>query len=180
MKPAAFATRLAADRPEASIPPEKKPWGASEALIEASRCLYCYNAPCSRGCPAGVDVPEFIRSIRSGAYRAADRMVLSANALAESCGCVCPTEMLCVGECVLSRIDGQQPIAIGRLQRFAAGWARPSNDALRQHYTLETFYRFHLTDNLAITPDLQLILNPSLAPAEDALWVGALRVRSTF
>ncbi|CTQ56560.1 Carbohydrate-selective porin [Roseibium album] len=63
---------------------------------------------------------------------------------------------------------------------LALGWARPSIDSLEQQYTLEAFYRFHLTDNLAITPDAQLIINPALTPAEEALWTGDLRVRSTF
>jgi len=113
--------------PDARGPRAEPPWSAHAALIEASRCLYCFNAPCSRACPAGVDVAEFIRSIRTGALRSAARLVLSANALGETCGCVCPTEMLCVGECVLGAIDGQQPIAIGHLQRFALHWARSRN-----------------------------------------------------
>jgi glutamate synthase (NADPH/NADH) small chain len=116
--------RLPAERAETAIATHERAWGTREVLLEAQRCLYCHNAPCSRGCPAGVDVPEFIRSLRTGAWKAAARLVLSANALAETCGCVCPTEMLCVGECVLPRIDGQAPIAIHRLQRFIANWAR--------------------------------------------------------
>lgn len=108
----------------AAITEKARLWSESEVRFEAARCLYCYNAPCARGCPAGVDVAEFIRSIRSGAYRAAARLVLSANVLGETCGCVCPTKMLCEGECVLPQIDGQAPIAIGRLQRFVIHWAR--------------------------------------------------------
>ncbi len=102
----------------------ERPFGAAEALTEAARCLYCYDAPCVMGCPAGVDVPEFIRSLRTGAWRAAARLLIKANPLGESCGCVCPTVVLCEGECVLPRIDGQAPVAIHRLQRFILRWAR--------------------------------------------------------
>jgi len=111
--------------PQSALPPTQPPdaWTLAEATIEASRCLYCHEAPCSLACPAGVDVAEFVRSIRTGALRSAARLVLAANALGESCGCVCPTETLCEGECVLARLD-QRPIAIGRLQRFALHWAR--------------------------------------------------------
>ena len=112
-------------RPGAAPPRRANgPWTESHARVEAARCLYCFDAPCSRACPAGVDVPEFIRSLNTGAYRAAARLVLSANALAETCGCVCPVQQLCVGACVLAGIRGQSPIAIHRLQRFVAHWAR--------------------------------------------------------
>ena len=119
-----YATRLDGNRPEQHVPPDEAPMTQAEALVEAGRCLYCHDAPCSRGCPASVDVPEFIHSIRTGAFRASARLVLSANALGESCGCVCPTSILCAGECILPRLDGQQPIAINRLQRFVTHWAR--------------------------------------------------------
>ncbi len=124
MQPISYANRLGASRPELSIPEDKRPWTEVEALFEAGRCLYCHDAPCSQRCPAGVDVPEFIRSIRTGSYKAAARLLLTVNRLAETCGCVCPTEVLCRGECVLPHIDGQQPIAINRLQRFVVQWAR--------------------------------------------------------
>ena len=119
-----FSSRLDGDRAERRIAPGERALTEAEALVEATRCLYCFDAPCSRGCPASVDVPEFIHSIRTRAYKAAARLVLAANALGESCGCVCPTAILCAGDCVLPQLDGQRPIAIHRLQRFVTRWAR--------------------------------------------------------
>ena len=78
-----FSSRLATERTERAIPPDEGPWTESEAHVEASRCLYCFNAPCARACPAGVDVAEFVRSIRTGAFASAARLVLSANVLAD-------------------------------------------------------------------------------------------------
>jgi len=70
---------------------------------------------------------------------------------------------------------------------FGGGWARPSSRAqapaggtLRDQYTFELFYRLEVIDNVAVTPDIQLIINPSLRPSADTLWVGGLRIRATF
>lgn len=60
------------------------------------------------------------------------------------------------------------------------GWSEPANDALRDQITAEAFYRFQVTPNLAITPDLQVIWHPSLYPSEDLLVVTSLRARTTF
>jgi len=115
---------LDSDRGETSIPLELAPMTPAEAIFEANRCLYCHDAPCIGGCPASIDVPEFIRSIRTGAWKSAARIIMSSNILAETCGAVCPTEILCMGECILPRLDGQAPIAINRLHRFVLQWAR--------------------------------------------------------
>lgn len=93
------------------------------ALREAARCLSCHDAPCTKACPAGVDVREFIARIRSGNLLGAARVVRSANIFGASCGYVCPTEILCRKGCVQS--DLTIPIDIGTLQRYAvesAGW----------------------------------------------------------
>jgi len=63
---------------------------------------------------------------------------------------------------------------------FGVGWAKPANELLRQQYTWEMFYRFMLTPNLALTPDIQLITDPALDPTEDKLWAFSLRSRVTF
>jgi carbohydrate-selective porin OprB len=63
---------------------------------------------------------------------------------------------------------------------FGVGWAHPSNDALRDQYTLELFYRFHVAPNFAISPDIQFIQNPALNPGENVLWVAGIRTRFSF
>lgn len=100
----------------------KKAWGPDQALAEANRCLYCYDAPCMEGCPAKVDVPEFIRRIRTGNLLGAARIVLAENVLGMSCARVCPVEVLCTGKCVLDQM-GLPPIQVGRLQRYVCDLA---------------------------------------------------------
>ncbi len=94
------------------------PLTAAEALVEANRCLYCYEAPCIGECPTHIDIPSFIRKIALGDLRGAARTILSENPLGGSCARVCPTETLCEGACVYNRW-GREPIRIGLLQRRA-------------------------------------------------------------
>jgi len=89
-----------------------------EALVEANRCLFCFDAPCIQACPTGIDVPSFIKKITTGNLTGAGRTILSANILGASCGRVCPTEVLCEGACVMLDRE-REPIKIGRLQRYA-------------------------------------------------------------
>jgi dihydropyrimidine dehydrogenase (NAD+) subunit PreT len=92
-----------------------------QALAEASRCLYCFDAPCTLACPTHIDVPAFIQKICTGNLRGSAREILSANILGHSCGRVCPTEVLCEGACVMHE-KGEAPIEIGRLQRYAVDY----------------------------------------------------------
>jgi glutamate synthase (NADPH/NADH) small chain len=92
-----------------------------EALLEADRCLECggeAGAPCVHGCPADVDVPSFVAAIAAGDPSAAAETILAANVLGGTCARVCPVEELCARDCVLVH-EGKEPIAIGRLQRYA-------------------------------------------------------------
>jgi dihydropyrimidine dehydrogenase (NAD+) subunit PreT len=89
-----------------------------EAVVEANRCLYCYDAPCATACPTHIDVPRFIKKISSGNLRGSAVTILDANILGASCARVCPVEVLCEGACVMHRFN-REPIEIGRLQRFA-------------------------------------------------------------
>jgi len=91
-----------------------------QVAAEAGRCLYCYDAPCVKGCPAGVDVPAFIKKCASGNWRGALRVIREANVFGGTCARVCPTEELCEKECS-SRLLGRA-IPIGALQRLA--WER--------------------------------------------------------
>ncbi len=89
-----------------------------QALIEAERCYYCYDAPCATACPTGIDVPSFIHRIAQGNNRGAARAILEANPLGGMCARVCPTEVLCEQACVRNTQE-DKPVEIGALQRYA-------------------------------------------------------------
>src|SRR5271157_3237618 len=93
-----------------------------EAAVEASRCLFCFDAPCIQACPTGIDIPSFIKKIATGNLTGSARVILSANVLGGSCARVCPTEVLCEGACVVLDREGD-PVKIGRLQRYATDHA---------------------------------------------------------
>jgi dihydropyrimidine dehydrogenase (NAD+) subunit PreT len=90
----------------------------SEALLEANRCLYCYDAPCTHACPTHIDVPNFIKKIASGNLHGSAKTIFDANPIGSSCAKICPVEVLCEGACVEKTLV-KKPIEIGRLQRYA-------------------------------------------------------------
>jgi len=90
----------------------------AQAVLEAERCLYCFDAPCATACPTHIDVPSFIKRIADGNLRGSARAILEANPLGGMCARVCPTENLCEAVCVRNTQEGK-PVAIGRLQRHA-------------------------------------------------------------
>jgi len=94
------------------------PLSADEAAAAAARCLFCYDAPCTRACPTHIDVPRFIRQILHRDAVGAARTILDANIFGGSCARVCPTEVLCEGACVENTLH-DTPVLIGRLQRYA-------------------------------------------------------------
>src|SRR4029077_1493311 len=94
------------------------PFDPQSALVEANRCLYCFDAPCTAACPTHIDVPRFIKKIATGNMRGSAATILDANILGSSCSRVCPVDVLCEGACVMHRYN-KQPIEIGRLQRYA-------------------------------------------------------------
>jgi len=106
------------------------PLSDEEAVVEADRCLECggpyAEAPCTVACPAGIDVPAFVGAIARGDPDAAAATIFAENLLGGTCARVCPVEVLCQGACVLEH-EGQAPIAIGRLQRYATDNALRSN-----------------------------------------------------
>lgn len=95
---------------------------ATEAAHESNRCLFCYDAPCTRACPTHIDVPKFIKKIASGNLDGAAKVIFDANPIGGSCARVCPVEVLCEGACVEKTLL-HKPIEIGRLQRYATDHA---------------------------------------------------------
>lgn len=98
----------------------------AEAMHEASRCLYCYDAPCTHACPTGIDVPSFIKKIATGNLTGSARVIFDANPIGASCARVCPVEVLCEGACVEKTLL-KKPIEIGRLQRYSTDFALSNN-----------------------------------------------------
>src|SRR3974377_1486184 len=96
----------------------KPPLEPQAAVIEANRCLHCFDAPCTGACPTHIDVPGFIKRISTGNLRGSALRILDANILGASCAKACPVEVLCEGACVMHRYN-REPIQIARLQRYA-------------------------------------------------------------
>jgi len=94
------------------------PFSRSEALIEADRCYFCYDAPCTAACPTGIDVPGFIQKIRSDNIQGSAETILRENIMGGMCARVCPTEILCEEACVRNMHE-DRPVTIGLLQRYA-------------------------------------------------------------
>jgi glutamate synthase (NADPH/NADH) small chain len=93
-----------------------------QAQAEAARCLQCKKPVCIQGCPVAVDIPGFIQLIREGEFAAAARRIKQTNCLPAVCGRVCPQETQCEVQCLLGK--RAEPVAIGRLERFAADYER--------------------------------------------------------
>jgi len=97
-----------------------------EAIQEAKRCLQCKDAPCVKGCPVEIDIPGFIKAIAEGDFKRAVHILKEKNSLPAICGRVCPQEDQCEKLCTLSKLG--EPVAIGRLERFAADWEAEQGD----------------------------------------------------
>ena len=94
------------------------PLAAAQAYIDACRCYFCFDAPCTAACPTGIDIPEFIKRIQSGNIKGSARKILEQNIMGGMCARVCPTEVLCEEACVRNTHESK-PVAIGLLQRHA-------------------------------------------------------------
>jgi dihydropyrimidine dehydrogenase (NAD+) subunit PreT len=101
------------------------------ALTEANRCLFCYDAPCTKSCPTGIDVPKFIQQITTDNLKGSAHTILQSNIMGGGCSKVCPVEKLCEGACVYNLME-EQPIAIARLQRY------PTERAIAEKWPLFT------------------------------------------
>jgi len=112
------AGRLTAEEYAANFADLHPPLSRHEALVDADRCYFCYDAPCVAACPTGIDIPLFIREILTDNPKGAGETILSSNILGGMCARVCPTETLCEEACVREAAEGK-PVRIGELQRYA-------------------------------------------------------------
>jgi len=113
--------RLGAAALAANFADAHPPLTPAQAVVEADRCYFCYDAPCVEACPTDIDIPGFIRKIATGNMRGSAQTILAANIFGGSCARVCPTEELCEHACVHTAQEGR-PIMIGALQRHAVDW----------------------------------------------------------
>jgi glutamate synthase (NADPH/NADH) small chain len=104
-----------------------------EAVEEASRCLNCKNPRCVGGCPVSINIPAFIEEVKNRNFERAYEIISESSALPAVCGRVCPQETQCEGVCVRG-IKGE-PVAIGKLERFVADWARKNGISPKQAET---------------------------------------------
>ena len=112
------AGRLTAAELAANFNDVKPPLDHKRALVESSRCFYCYDAPCIEACPTSIDVPSFIRSIAVNDPIGAAETILEANIMGGMCSRVCQVEILCEDACVRNHSE-DKPVQIGALQRYA-------------------------------------------------------------
>jgi dihydropyrimidine dehydrogenase (NAD+) subunit PreT len=122
--------RISTTNLELNFQEVEHPLTNQEALEESNRCLYCYDAPCIKACPTGIDIPTFIKKITTGNLLGSAKTIMSSNPVGASCARVCPTEELCEGACVLNH--STKPIMIGNLQRYATDWAIKNEQTLFQ------------------------------------------------
>ncbi|MBU1677291.1 MAG: NAD(P)-dependent oxidoreductase [Bacteroidetes bacterium] len=111
-----IATKLNDQEYEKNFTELKTPMSKNSAVLEANRCLYCYDSPCTKACPTHIDIPAFIKKIATGNLKGSAKTILESNWVALTCAKACPVQVLCEGACVFTE-KGEKPIEIGRLQR---------------------------------------------------------------
>ena len=111
--------RLSAGEYESNFDEIHPPFETKEAaLVESNRCLFCYDAPCTKSCPTGINVPKFIKQITTDNIKGSANTIFISNIFGGGCARVCPVEKLCEGSCVYNLMH-EEPIAIAKLQRWA-------------------------------------------------------------
>lgn len=111
--------RLTPDQYEENFSDIRPPFETKEAaLVEANRCLFCYDAPCTKSCPTGINVPKFIKQITTDNIKGSAQTIFLSNIFGGGCARVCPVEKLCEGACVFNLMH-EEPIHIARLQRYS-------------------------------------------------------------
>jgi dihydropyrimidine dehydrogenase (NAD+) subunit PreT len=118
--------RLTADEYAGNFSDIHPPYETRDAaLVDANRCLFCYDAPCTKSCPTHIDVPKFIKQIATDNVWGSAHTILTANIMGAGCSRVCPVEKLCEGACVYNLME-EAPIPIARLQRYSTEKAMAS------------------------------------------------------
>lgn len=111
--------RLTAEQYEQNFSDIHPPFDSREsALVEANRCLYCYDAPCTKSCPTSINIPKFIKQISTDNVKGSAHTIFVSNIMGAGCSRVCPVEKLCEGACVYNLLE-EPPIPIARLQRYS-------------------------------------------------------------
>ncbi|MEO7313101.1 MAG: NAD(P)-dependent oxidoreductase [Chitinophagaceae bacterium] len=113
------SNRLTTDQYEHNFSDIHPPFETKDAaLVEANRCLFCYDAPCTKSCPTSINVPKFIKQIASDNVKGSAHTIFSSNIMGAGCSKVCPVEKLCEGACVFNLME-EEPINIAKLQRYS-------------------------------------------------------------
>lgn len=121
------ANRLTKEQYEQNFSDIHPPFETKDAaLVEANRCLFCYDAPCMKSCPTSIDVPKFIKQITTDNIKGSAHTIFSSNIMGAGCSKVCPVEKLCEGACVFNLMH-EEPIPIAKLQRYSTEIAMKKN-----------------------------------------------------
>lgn len=119
--------RLTPEQYEQNFSDIHPPFETKEAaLTEANRCLFCYDAPCTKSCPTSINVPKFIKQITTENLKGSAHTIFSSNIMGAGCSKVCPVEKLCEGACVYNLME-ETPIHIAKLQRYSTETAMKHN-----------------------------------------------------
>ena len=119
--------RLTKEQYEKNFADIHPPFDTKEAtLVEANRCLFCYDAPCTKSCPTSIDIPKFIKQITTDNIKGSAHTIFQSNIMGAGCSKVCPVEKLCEGSCVYNFME-ETPISIARLQRYSTEKAIEKN-----------------------------------------------------
>ncbi|MVM34477.1 NAD(P)-binding protein [Spirosoma sp. HMF4905] len=111
--------RLTTEQYEQNFSDIHPPFDSREAaLVEANRCLFCYDAPCIKSCPTSINIPKFIKQITTDNVKGSAYTIFDSNIMGGGCSKVCPVEKLCEGSCVFNLLE-EPPIPIAKLQRYS-------------------------------------------------------------
>ena len=124
---AVIPNRLTSEQYEQNFSDIHPPFETKEAaLVEANRCLFCYDAPCTKSCPTSINVPKFIKQITTDNVKGSAHTIFVSNIMGAGCSRVCPVEKLCEGSCVYNLME-ETPIHIAKLQRYSTEMAMENN-----------------------------------------------------